>query len=1055
MSKLLPVGDYGRRMLPCIIDEKARKTPDTVIYSVAKTRNPADGFIDITAKCYANAVNRCARHLEKNLGRQEGFPTLSYMGPQDLVYCIVIPAAIKAGYKPLLSSPRNSVEAHLSLLEKTKCDNLLLPPTFAIPAIKEIVAARNTRIIDMPGLRHWIDDNDDEEPYPFDKTFDEAKDDPITIFHTSGTTGLPKPITHTHKSIAATDAFNSLPELGIDRVIPTSLTGLRVYVAFPLFHLAGYFLAFLGPLLCDYTVILGPYPPSPSVMHSVHINANVTAGVYPPSALVELSNVPEYLGDFSSMEVVAFGGGPLPRDVGDRIRTSTKAKLYSCIGSTEAGLLGMQTVDQDDWSYMSVCPVMKHEFRPISDKLYEFVILRDPELEVYQAIFSVFPHLQEYPMGDLYEKHPTKENLWIYRGRNDDIIVYQTGEKVNPVDMEGIVASHPLLKGALVIGQGQFQSSLLVEPAEYPVTEAEKETLISEIWPRVEQANAIAPSHARIHQHMIMVTTPDKPLPRVAKGTVRRRPTTELYETEIRALYASTAAINGNDSKKVNGHTNGRTNGRTNGHSGPATAPEIVQDAIETCTDFKCAEIKPDADLFELGLDSLQISEMTKLINETLKEQGIFAALEPATLYANPTLAALTAAIQNMLKGEDAGRKDGRERALELLEDFTADLPLSGRAQKSKPENALVVLLTGSTGSLGSYILDTLIKDKRVARIYCLNRGPGSAKRQKNALIERDLQTADLSKAEFLDANLAQPYFGLSRGVYRRLLGEVTNIIHNAWKLDFNHPVDSFSSNIKSVRRFVDFSVNSTYGAQIYFISSISTAMGRTGLVPEEPSDDVKSPHAAGYGQSKFVSERILDIAAKEAGVPAYFCRVGQIAGPTTKAGIWPEKEWVPSMVRSSKFLGKIPETLGGVDLVDWVPVDLLGRAIVELATGPDSSKEGAVAHHAVNSKTTTWRELAPIVQKAISTKDKPVQLVPYAEWVKTVRDSVSTTDMTLNPAAKLADFFQSLSYEVEDPMTLDMTKTCAASKTLSNLEAVKDEWMINWVRQWGLDEDA
>lgn len=1051
MSNLLPIGEFGRRTLPTVIDNKAAETPDKVLYSITKTRNPADGFIDVTARCYAQAVNRCARHIEKNLGRGEGFPTVCFMGPQDLAYCIVIPAAMKAGYKPLLSSPRNSLEAHLHVLESTQCDVLLLPSSFSVPVLKDIKASRNMRVVDMLNVHHWIDDNDDEEPYPFTKTFEEAKDDPMTIFHTSGTTGLPKPIIHTHKSMAAADAYNSAPELNLGPILPTPLKGMRTYVGFPLFHLAGYFMAFMSPLFTDYTAVLGPFPPSPEVVHSVHMHGNIDAVIHPPTTLVELSKRPECLDRLGQMKLVLFGGGPLPKNVGDLIRDRTP--IYSCIGSTEAGLLGIQTMDQEDWEYMGVSPVMKHEFRPVSDNLYEFVIIRDPVLEVYQGIFSVFPDIQEYNMGDLYERHPTKENLWVYRGRNDDVIVYQTGEKANPVDMEGIIASHPRLKGALVIGQARFQSSLLVEPHEHPATEADKEALIEDIWPQVTKANATAPSHARVHKHMILISDPEKPLPRVEKGTIKRRPTAALYAAEIDALYSATSAING-DEAKVNGGANGHTNGHSR-REGPVTASDLIQDAIESCTDFKCADIKPDADLFEMGLDSLQISEMTKLINETLKEQGIFSKLEPSMLYSSPTLAGLTETMKNLLKGENAGGKDEKARVEALVEEFTADLPLSSRPQKPKPEEGLVVVLTGSTGSLGSYVLDTLIKDKRVARVYCLNRGPGSAKRQIGSLVERGLQTADLAKAEFLDANLAQPYFGLSRDVYMRMLSQTTHVIHNAWKLDFNQPVDSFRSNIQSVRRFVDFSVNSTYGAQIYFISSVSTAMGQTGLVPEEPTDDVNSPHNAGYGRSKFVSERILDIAAKEAGVPAFFCRVGQIAGSTTEAGLWPKKEWFPSIVQSSKYLGKLPATLGGMDMVDWVPVDLLAQGIVELATGPDSQSGRAVAHHAINRKVSSWKALASIVQKHISTKEKPIELVSYDEWVKMVRDSVSTTDMTLNPAAKLADFYASLAHELEEPATLDMDKTCAASKTLSNLEAVKEEWLLNWLKQWGLYEEA
>ena len=40
----------------------------------------------------------------------------------------------------------------------------------------------------IPGVGEWFN-RDEPTPYPYDKTYAEAKDDPTIIFHTSGTTG--------------------------------------------------------------------------------------------------------------------------------------------------------------------------------------------------------------------------------------------------------------------------------------------------------------------------------------------------------------------------------------------------------------------------------------------------------------------------------------------------------------------------------------------------------------------------------------------------------------------------------------------------------------------------------------------------------------------------------------------------------------------------------------------------------------------------------------------------------------------------------------------------
>ena len=55
-----------------------------------------------------------------------------------------------------------------------------------------------------------------------------------------------------------------------------------------------------------------------------------------------------------------------------------------------------------------------------------------------------------------------------------------------------------------------------------------------------------------------------------------------------------------------------------------------------------------------------------------------------------------------------------------------------------------------------------------------------------------------------------------------------------------------------------------------------------------------------GYAESKYISELLLEAGAKESGVPAVICRVGQLAGPVVKGGTWNKQEWVPSVSLST-----------------------------------------------------------------------------------------------------------------------------------------------------------
>lgn len=90
MSIPVPPGKLGQRLLPSVVDDIARSDPSRVLYSTPKTRNPRDGFRNITAAQFSQAVNRCAWHLHKQLGPGADFPTVLYIGPQDLVYAILV-----------------------------------------------------------------------------------------------------------------------------------------------------------------------------------------------------------------------------------------------------------------------------------------------------------------------------------------------------------------------------------------------------------------------------------------------------------------------------------------------------------------------------------------------------------------------------------------------------------------------------------------------------------------------------------------------------------------------------------------------------------------------------------------------------------------------------------------------------------------------------------------------------------------------------------------------------------------------------------------------------
>ena len=90
----------------------------------------------------------------------------------------------------------------------------------------------------------------------------------------------------------------------------------------------------------------------------------------------------------------------------------------------------------------------------------------------------------------------------------------------------------------------------------------------------------------------------------------------------------------------------------------------------------------------------------------------------------------------------------------------------------------------------------------------------------------------------------------------------MTIIIHNAWKVDFNLPLLSFEPNIQGTRNLIDLARSSRNSSFLKFVftSSVASAWSwdkARGGYPEEVISDARYAVGNGYGESKYISERV------------------------------------------------------------------------------------------------------------------------------------------------------------------------------------------------------
>ncbi len=67
-----------------------------------------------------------------------------------------------------------------------------------------------------------------------------------------------------------------------------------------------------------------------------------------------------------------------------------------------------------------------------------------------QGIFLTYPYLKEYRMGNVFSKHPTRTDVWLFHGRVDDLITSPAYDTFLPKPMESIMECNPEIEVAVI-----------------------------------------------------------------------------------------------------------------------------------------------------------------------------------------------------------------------------------------------------------------------------------------------------------------------------------------------------------------------------------------------------------------------------------------------------------------------------------------------------------------------------------------------------------------------------------------------------------------------------
>jgi hypothetical protein len=201
-----------------------------------------------------------------------------------------------------------------------------------------------------------------------------------------------------------------------------------------------------------------------------------------------------------------------------------------------------------------------------------------------------------------------------------------------------------------------------------------------------------------------------------------------------------------------------------------------------------------DTDFFNIGVDSLKTSQIANSLQATLKahlDRGV--NISTRLPFENPNIGSLAVRlylcinhmITNGHKGIDEDKRVAQMR--DMVEIYSNDTPSSmENVRKRMRGEKANVILTGSTGSLGSYILGRLLIDPAVGNIYCLDLSEDAQTRfvNRRKALREGPREFPASKVHWFKVELVgASYVRAIKYFFNELIENVDVIVQNAWKV--------------------------------------------------------------------------------------------------------------------------------------------------------------------------------------------------------------------------------------------------------------------------------
>jgi len=359
------------------------------------------------------------------------------------------------------------------------------------------------------------------------------------LFHTGGTTGLPKFAQHTH-------ANQLHAAWGAARLYEASERDV-ILNGFPLFHVAGAIVYGLSMLLSGAEIVL--LPPNgwrdPSMVSdgwSAIANRQVTVLATVPTVMSTLLAASRAPGSSSSLRLTLTGGSPLPTELANRFEAETHVPVRNILGMTEcAGVIAVEPVGSARTPGSCGLPLPFTEVRVDSDGVLR---LRGPNVGPGYTDPAKNPGTFEdgwLITGDI--GHIDEAGRLFVTGRAKDVII-RGAHNIDPGIIEEALMQHPQVALAAAVGEPDEHAGEL--PVAFVVAKADanldEQALLAFVAQGVSE-RAAAPK--RISQ---LDALPLTPIGKVYKPALRVLATERVIRERLsQAQLIEQVAVSGED----------------------------------------------------------------------------------------------------------------------------------------------------------------------------------------------------------------------------------------------------------------------------------------------------------------------------------------------------------------------------------------------------------------------------------------------------------------------------------------------------------------------------